>query len=96
MRRMWKRRRKVGGNQFHYTLITTYSSGRHLCTDPLLAKSAAQDLSFPRCVFICVCAPMNIHVHEAKPKLKDKIRIMKKMKSSGAFQVTNFMYKNNK
>lgn len=39
---------------------------------------------------------MNIHVHEAKPKLKDKIRIMKKMKSSGAFQVTNFMYKNNK
>ena len=39
-----------GENQFHYTLITTYSSGRHLCTDPEPAE-----LSVPVCVCVCVC-----------------------------------------
>lgn len=51
----------MGENQFHYTLITTYSSGRHLCTDPVLANSAALALSVPVCVllaFVCVCMPM--------------------------------------
>lgn len=33
-------------NQFHYTLITTYSSGRHLCTDPVPANSV------PVCVHV--------------------------------------------
>lgn len=50
----------MGENQFHYTLITTYSSGRHLCTDPELANSAALALSVPVCVCSCVrcvCMP---------------------------------------
>lgn len=33
-------------NQFHYTLITTYSSGRRPCTDPGL------DSSVPVCVHV--------------------------------------------
>lgn len=44
----------MGENQFHYTLITTYSSGRHLCTDPLLAHSAMLAL-VSVCVCVCVC-----------------------------------------
>lgn len=36
-------------NQFHYTLITTYSSGRHLCTDPVPANSV------PVCVHVWGC-----------------------------------------
>lgn len=51
----------MGENQFHYTLITTYSSGRHLCTDPLLANSATLalvSLCVCVCVFMCVCVCM--------------------------------------
>lgn len=44
------KRGMMGENQFHYTLITTYSSGRHLCTDPVLANSALS-----QCVCVCVC-----------------------------------------
>lgn len=33
-------------NQFHYTLITTYSSGRHLCSDP------GRDSSVPQWVHV--------------------------------------------
>lgn len=49
----------MGENQFHYTLITTYSSGRHLCTDPLLAHSATLALvSLCVCVRMCAYMPM--------------------------------------
>lgn len=54
----------MGENQFHYTLITTYSSGRHLCTDPVLATSAALALSVPVCVFMCLCVSVFVCVCE--------------------------------
>lgn len=53
---------KGGENQFHYTLITTYSSGRHLCTDPLLANSAALALAASVCVrATLVCARRDVN-----------------------------------
>lgn len=33
-------------NQFHYTLITTYSSGRHVCTDPGRANAVPEWVHF--------------------------------------------------
>jgi len=54
----------MGGNQFHFTLITTYSSGRHLCTDPVVANSQCPSVCV--CVWargvICVCVCLCINV----------------------------------
>lgn len=56
----------MGENQFHYTLITTYSSGRHLCTDPVAANSPRVRVhAVVLCIFLLVLNEINdsiIHI----------------------------------